>query len=552
MIISSSLLFLITAPSAAQAIGGESEIHHQFYGNHAWEEFGHSVQAAGDYNQDGFDDLIIGRRLDSPGGLTYAGSVQILSGIDGTVLQQWNGAAAGDEFGSAVAVLGDVDADGVDDFLIGANKASGSIANSGMAFVYSGATGAVLLQVEGEESWSRFGYFLESCPDLNGDGIPDFQVAAPSYYGGAVYSRGAMYVYSGADGSLLYFKHYSPYGSFVTDVDGDNIDDFIIGNPWYESSRFRPAEGRADLYSGADGSWIQEWIGQGSYCMLGAAVGRISDRNQDGIDDIAISEIGRTSGLIRIFSGADPNQELQSIHPPAQSAIFGAGFAQISDWNQDGIADYLVTDPNFSGSSTPYIGRGMIISGADDSMLHSWVGASASDLLGSICAPAGDLNGDGIPEVILGNANLESGGLVNAGYVGVYGYNPFLYLDEPQLSAAAGGSVSLNMQFPSSQAGHNYKVLITSSGIGEYNFGATIPLAYSPMLVQTFFGNYPITSSQAQGTLDGNASATCSFAIPAGAASSWVGHTFHMAAITQIIGSAAELSSGAVGVTITP
>jgi hypothetical protein len=103
--------------------------------------FGWSVAGAGDVNGDGFDDYIVGAQSASPGGLADAGSAYVYSGKDGSLLYQKDGLAAGDKFGTSVGMAGDVNGDGKVDFIVGAPDAN---SNAGAAYVYSGADGSLL------------------------------------------------------------------------------------------------------------------------------------------------------------------------------------------------------------------------------------------------------------------------------------------------------------------------------------------------------------------------------------------------------------------------
>src|SRR6185295_16995485 len=109
-----------------------------------------AVAGVGDLNGDGKSDFIIGAPYADPGGLTDGGSAYVYSGATGALLYQKDGTALGDNFGNAVAGVGDVNGDGVADFMVGAQTADpGGIFNAGAAFVYSGATGALLYQKNG-------------------------------------------------------------------------------------------------------------------------------------------------------------------------------------------------------------------------------------------------------------------------------------------------------------------------------------------------------------------------------------------------------------------
>src|SRR5262249_55536720 len=148
---------------------------------------GWSVGAIGDVDGDRIPDLLAGA-VDSQSG---AGSVVVASGKDGSTLRTQVGANPGDQLGAAVAGMGDMNHDGVDDYVVGASHALGPSGALGAALVYSGATGVLLWEVDGDSNFSHqnaaLGYAVAS-GDFNGDGIADFVAGDPeySYY----YSRG--------------------------------------------------------------------------------------------------------------------------------------------------------------------------------------------------------------------------------------------------------------------------------------------------------------------------------------------------------------------------
>ena len=130
-----------------------------------------SADAAGDVNGDGYGDLLLGT------GRGVGGAV-VFSGVDGTVLHIFTGDAAGDQFGSAVSAVGDVDGDGLPDVAVSANQlASGGY---GYVRVFSGADGRVLHALPGDASLPGFGQSLSGAGDVDGDGLADVIVGAGS------------------------------------------------------------------------------------------------------------------------------------------------------------------------------------------------------------------------------------------------------------------------------------------------------------------------------------------------------------------------------------
>src|SRR5262249_20898853 len=143
-------------------------------GQAANDQMGTSVAAAGDFNHDGFPDLIVGAPNNDAGGLD-AGRVYVFygnSGNDGVADLILTGAAAGDHFGTSVAAAGDVNGDGNDDIIVGASGAGGT----GRAYVFFGGPSPSTvpgLTLNGAAAGDLFGDRVASAGDFNADGFGD-------------------------------------------------------------------------------------------------------------------------------------------------------------------------------------------------------------------------------------------------------------------------------------------------------------------------------------------------------------------------------------------
>ena len=125
----------------------------------------------GDVNNDGIDDFIVGARRGDNGG-----SARVLSGSDGTALYTFGGDNAEDQFGFSVSGAGDVNNDDIDDFIVGARFDDNNGSASGSARVLSGSDGAVLYTFNGDNAEDQFGFSVSGAGDLNNDGYADLIV----------------------------------------------------------------------------------------------------------------------------------------------------------------------------------------------------------------------------------------------------------------------------------------------------------------------------------------------------------------------------------------
>ena len=266
---------------------------------------GNAIADAGDTNGDGVHDIISGAIGGSGNG--GPGRAYLYSGRSGRLLHTWEGAGANDQLGSAVATAGDVNHDGFDDVLVGAQGADGVGVDSGAAYVFSGRTYKELRRFEGAAAGDNLGSGTD-------------RVAPHKLVIGAALENGggAVHVFRGGDElfSLAPPLGARVFGQFfvagVGRVDGDRIADVYAAD--YAANNF---SGYAAVYSGRDGSVIHAWTGAPGD---GTGPGReAGDVDRDGRIDLAVGSYranrvdihsGRTGDVLRTFTSTTPGEQL--------------------------------------------------------------------------------------------------------------------------------------------------------------------------------------------------------------------------------------------------
>jgi len=340
-----------------------------FTGEARNDNFGNSVASAGDVNNDGYADLIMGAWGNDAGG-SNTGRAYVFSGLNGDTLAVFTGEAEGDCFGWSVASAGDVNNDGYADVIVSAplNSAGGS--ETGRVYVFSGLNGDTLSVFTGEATADHFGWSVASADDVNNDGFADLIVGAPGKTNVGI--GGRAYVFSGQNGETLHIftgeARNDNFGNSVAsagDVNNDGYADLIVGANCNVAGGYRA--GRAYVFSGLNGDTLHVFTGEATFDHFGFSVASAGDVNSDGFSDLivgAYSKVvgGDRTGRVYVFSGQN-GETLHIFTGGARSESFGLGVASVGDVNNDGYAD-LIVGSNFIVAGGYYASRAYVFSGA--------------------------------------------------------------------------------------------------------------------------------------------------------------------------------------------
>jgi hypothetical protein len=399
-------------------VGGLAATPAMTYTGETNSRFGHSVRTANDVNGDGYADIIVG----ADGYNSYQGRAYVYlggaGGLGATPVVTFTGETVDDIFAYSVGTAGDVNGDGYADVVIGAR---GYNSYQGRAYVYYGGAGGPdttpAVTYTGEYTNNYFGHSVGTAGDVNGDGYADVIVGAYGYSS----FQGRVYVYYGGAGGLdatpamtytgeTDSRFGIPVGT-AGDVNGDGYADVIIGAYTYNSS-----QGRAYLYLGGAGGLgatsAVTYTGEAASNEFGRSVGTAGDVNGDGYSDIIVGADAYNSYQGRVYvylGGADGPGATPTVAPigEAVSNHFGNAVGTAGDVNGDGYADVIIGAYGYNyqqGRAYVYHGGAGGLSTTPAVVL---TGQAASDF-GSAVGTAGDVNGDGYADVIIGAYGYNS------------------------------------------------------------------------------------------------------------------------------------------------
>lgn len=316
------------------------------------------------------------------------------------ILHQWFGEKAGDQFGWTARRIGDLDGDSVTDFITTAPTFG---QGSGRVYLYSSRTGNLLQQFTGKRG-ARLGNSAVGIGDLNGDGIPDVAIGAPNSN-----QRGAVIIGSGLDGSILMeLAGETDKGQFgyevseTGDLNGDGTPDFLVGEIAGNGKEL--GSGRVVVYSGKDGTLIFELLGEQAGDGFGNAAAVTHVAQEDFLLAIGAPNAGDGDrGKVYVYQiHAGKPQWKFSIESDQNSQNLGQMFLSFpGDVDSDGTPDLYASD---FGDRTAAPGGGKVVmhSGATGEQLIEILGRNPGEGLGTSPSDAGDVDGDGIGDLVIG------------------------------------------------------------------------------------------------------------------------------------------------------
>jgi len=441
-----------------------SSAHAKLTGEAAGDEAG-AVAAAGDVNQDGYADLLVGAPGADAGGTDagraylWFGPVAAGAASLSTADHIFTGEVAGDLGGSAVAAAGDVNADGADDLLIGASCESAAGSCAGAVYLVHGpfTAGSVSLssataKLTGEDEDDNAGFSVASAGDINGDGYDDILVGAPYHAANGRADAGAAYVVHGpvsgtvslssADARLLGEDYWAMSGwsvSSIADLDSDGYDEVAVGARGWQVAVGTYRNGAVNVLPGplsgdidlATADALLTGVSLNAYA--GSAL-NAADMDGDGLEELLVGAPGQ--GVLWTCDGvaylvdtpvsgqASLNSATAALHGEDSFDAAGSAVDSAGDVDGDGQMDLIVGAPDEGTAGTSagagYLVYGGGLSGNIDLTVAGakFTGEAAFDALGTAVCAVGDTNGDGFDDfVISAPSESEAGAYAGAVYL---------------------------------------------------------------------------------------------------------------------------------------
>ncbi len=410
-------------------------------GSQAGEYFGNSIAGDGDVNGDGCDDLVVGApRYGSATSFNFQGAAAVYygssSGLSTTAVQTWYGGQEGGFMGGKVAMAGDVNGDGYDDVLVSSTSFN---AYAGQVWLFLGASNGISSVAHrtwsGVESFRKFGDGIAGVGDVNGDGYDDIAIGT-TYHRDEFGNDGKVEVYLGSDSGpaattdviLSGSGAYRLFGSVIGsgDIDGNGFTDVIVGAP-YEGPLGPDGSGMAFVFLGSSSGLpsaadVTLHAGVDNH-SFGSSVDAKGDFTGDGVDDLLVGAncfhgTGACAGRVYLYEGNNQGR----LEKPRllfdgwswRIGALGSSLAYLGDVNGDGFDDFVAGSPRHRaiastgpGAAMLYLGSNELPASLDVSSIS--LGADTNYYLNAAPAGAGDVNGDGYADILVGDPGFPDG-----------------------------------------------------------------------------------------------------------------------------------------------
>jgi hypothetical protein len=430
---------LLLGRGVPQAVALLLSIDWTYDGNSVGDELGYAVAAAGDVNGDGYGDVVVGAPKDQRAdgvykeGVVYVfhGSYNGLWDDPDTIL---GGDSQGSLFGTSVGTAGDVNDDGYDDLIVGAPAYKNGTTTAGGAFVFLGSEDG-LHETPGwvfvsDQKDSNLGISVGTAGSVNGDGYADVVVGARWYSGDQV-NAGRIYVFYGSDGGLSETPNWMADGDRASaglgssvgaagDVNGDGYDDIIAGAPFYEEGGIE--QGAAFVFYGSSTGLGNSppWIVYGGQegAEFGTSVGTAGNVNGDAYADVVVGapyydgtreDEGAAFGFYGTGSGPGQGYDWSASSRQAESG-FGISVATAGDLNDDGFDDVVVGAHHYqrdqADEGVAFVFHGSTVGLSPESAWRA-EGDKAATEFGFSVGTAGKVNSDTYDDLIVGAPNFR-------------------------------------------------------------------------------------------------------------------------------------------------
>ena len=327
-------------------------------------------------------------------------------------------------FASSLTTVGDLDGDGVPDYVVGAYQHFWhDNLKQGRVFVFSGQSGTLLRILDLPRprhgggsgatpfSGAAFGWAVASAGDIDQDSTPDLLIGAFNQN-----ERGEVYIFSGKTGALLSSlpspqpQQSAGFGWSVAslgDLTGDQIPEFMVGAFAHDGI------GRVFVFNGKDNSLVWTLAPPSpESASFGWSIAEANDLDRDGTPDIVVgapyTSVGEVSarGRAYAFSG-QTGKLLYTIDDPRPraGAVFGWCVTTGGDYNEDGVSDILIGAPYKDTSNTRAAGEAFLFSGQNGALLMTLRNPAPTKSysgFGLALTSSPDLNQDGVPEILIG------------------------------------------------------------------------------------------------------------------------------------------------------